>query len=162
MIPTEYLIPPHKVKSRPAKNDADIERIRKDAETMKMVLKGPLGIWNIGYSIAHSQITNKDPLCFFVTREGEIIVNPVITRHTKAEIPQTEGCLTFHWSDCKALQVPRFHKAQITCYKLTSTGYEEYEGEVTGLIAQIFQHEIDHFNGIYYYDRAGIERPKRK
>lgn len=77
-----------------------------------------------------------------------IAINPEITRTSKKRIKVPEGCLSVRWLFGETF---RFDKASIR--------YQDASGKVhtrggSGLMAQIFQHETDHLNGILFHDHA--------
>ncbi len=112
-----------------------------------------------GVALAAPQINL--PLRIFVVsgkifnQEGEtaikpdlIFINPVITSLSKAKEEMEEGCLSVRWLFG---QVKRSTKATISAYdeqgkKFTRSG--------SGLLAQIFQHEVDHLEGILFTEKA--------
>ncbi len=59
-----------------------------------------------------------------------------------------EGCLSVRFLYGK---IKRSEKATVTAYDETGKKFS-YSG--TGLMAQIFQHETDHLNGILFIDTA--------
>lgn len=77
-----------------------------------------------------------------------IFINPKITRLSKEKKEMEEGCLSVRWLYGK---VPRSVKASITA--LNEKGEKVSRG-ASGLLAQIFQHECDHLNGILFTDKA--------
>jgi peptide deformylase len=105
------------------------------------------------YAMASPQIDDKDPLCFFVTNNREIIINPTITRHSNYFTDSKESCMTFIGVD--RIIVPRWQKMDVsyltimldpednTKYKLSSI----IEESVTGKKSFIWQHEIQHLQG---------------
>lgn len=158
------LVKPHRLISREV-TAADIDRIRAAASDMAQILWNERGVGIYpkgGYALAHCQVDDKEPLRFFVAREGVVYVNPEIINHTNHEHLREEGCLTYSFPCCKALShVPRWNKIRVRFQVLTAHGLSaKTEEDMKGLQAQVFQHEIDHFNGMYIYDRAGIEAPK--
>ena len=74
------------------------------------------------------------------------MVNPVITAQSGAQIGQ-EACLSVPGKSC---DVKRPDK--LTCKYQTRKG-EHKEITVKDFIARIFCHEIDHLDGILYYDK---------
>ncbi len=78
------------------------------------------------------------------------LFNPKIIRHTKAQTYLTngEGCLSVDRPFPGF--VPRY--AKITVKGVNLNG-EEISVKLTGLPAIVFQHEIDHLNGIMFFDR---------
>lgn len=87
-----------------------------------------------------------DPL--LEPRDHFIVINPEITRTSKKRLKVPEGCLSVRWLFGETF---RFDKATIR--------YQDRNGKVhtrggSGLLAQIFQHETDHLNGILFNDHA--------
>ncbi len=77
-----------------------------------------------------------------------VFINPIITKLSREKHEVEEGCLSVRW---KYGKVSRSVKATIE-------GYNEL-GEIvkrgaSGLLAQIFQHECDHLEGILFIDTA--------
>ena len=83
-----------------------------------------------------------------VENQGPLtIVNPRVVSYIGKPVPKWEGCLSF----MKVFgRVPRHSRVRVAY--MTDTG-EEVEESVSGLWAHIFQHEIDHLNGIRFIDR---------
>lgn len=73
-------------------------------------------------------------------------INPVITKLEGEMVEDYEGCLSI--KDIYG-KVPRYNKV-----KIKATGLDGLELRVTaeGFLARIFQHEIDHTNGIVFID----------
>ncbi len=77
-----------------------------------------------------------------------VFINPELVRLSRAKKEMSEGCLSVRGTYGI---VERHEKA--TVHALDEHGLPfTYHG--SGLIAQIFQHEIDHLNGILYTDKA--------
>lgn len=88
-----------------------------------------------------------------------ICINPVITKLSKDRKLLEEGCLSVRYLYGK---VSRAHKATISA--LDEHG-KPFTLGASGLLAQIFQHEIDHLDGILFIDKAkNLEEiiPERK
>ena len=84
-----------------------------------------------------------------VLPEGEkIFINPKIIKHSKKKENKQEGCLSVkgYYGE-----VPRYK--QVTIEFLNTKGEKKTLG-ASGFLAQIFQHEIDHLNGILYIEKA--------
>lgn len=77
-----------------------------------------------------------------------VCINPVITKISKRKKKMEEGCLSVRWLYGK---VERSEKVNITAYDENGN---EFKRGSSGLLAQIFQHEIDHLNGILFTDKA--------
>jgi len=101
------------------------------------------------------------PYRVFVMGAGENFIacfNPKIIS-SEGEAHLSEGCATFPLLEFK-----------ITRAKSVTVEYQDWQGTVhqqtfTGLTARIFQHELDHMNGMLYTDRvkplalqAGVKR----
>ena len=78
----------------------------------------------------------------------QVYINPVMTKLSRAKKELHEGCLSVrgYWGE-----VPRSLKA-------TVTAYDEHGKKITrgasGFLAHIFQHEMDHLEGVLYVDKA--------
>ena len=78
----------------------------------------------------------------------QIYINPELLKISRAKSPKHEGCLSIRgkWGT-----VPRAEKATIRAY-------DEHGTRITrgasGFLAHIFQHELDHLEGILYTDKA--------
>lgn len=86
----------------------------------------------------------------------EILVNPRILSHSVAEtcLSSGEGCLSVD-RDVPGY-VPRF--ARITLEYFTIEG-EKKKRRLRGYPAIVVQHEIDHLNGILFFDRIDPDNP---
>ncbi len=77
-----------------------------------------------------------------------IFINPKITKLSREKEWVPEGCLS----------VRPFYGKTYRSKKATVTAYDEhgkkFERGGSGLLAQIFQHETDHLNGILFIDHA--------
>ena len=76
-----------------------------------------------------------------------VIVNPKITKYSKKKVGDWEGCLSFNGVRGN---VPRSKEIAVRYYNEKG---EKFIEKVTGLWARIFQHEVDHLNGLVYIDR---------
>ncbi len=88
-------------------------------------------------------------------KEGEeklypdlVFINPEITKLSKKRKNMEEGCLSVRWLYGK---VVRHERASIKA--LDEYGNKVVRG-ASGLLAQIFQHEVDHLNGVLFIDKA--------
>jgi len=140
------IVKPHRKKSREA-TEADIPRIKELAKGMAELCNKRHGNYPGAYAIAHCQVEEKDPIRFFVLREGNVFINPRILDHTKATVDSKEGCMSYADKPQKVVQ--RHNKIKVV---IEVVGKGEQILELNGRIAKIFQHEIDHFEGKYIYD----------
>jgi peptide deformylase len=73
-------------------------------------------------------------------------INPVITKYEGEIIEDFEGCLSVRDIYGK---VPRHSKVRVKALDLTG---KEIRISAEGFLARVFQHEIDHTNGIVFLD----------
>ncbi len=77
-----------------------------------------------------------------------VAINPTIVKLSKTKKEVGEGCLS----------VPESYGAVERSTHATLRAYDErgnkFERGASGLLAQIFQHEVDHLDGILFIDRA--------
>lgn len=79
--------------------------------------------------------------------DGErALINPVITDEYGTLLSE-EGCLSFPGITGN---VVRSEVVDVSAYNLNG---EKVEIKATGLLARVFQHEIDHLNGVLFIDR---------
>ncbi len=83
-----------------------------------------------------------------VNPPDSVYINPVITKLSQEKNMAEEGCLSVRFLYGK---VKRSKKATVEAYD--ENGKKFTKGGV-GLLAQIFQHETDHLNGILFIDKA--------
>ena len=82
------------------------------------------------------------------TRQDRIFFNPKITKASRKKNKVEEGCLSLRYLYG---QVLRHDKVSIEAYD--ESGKKLNVG-ASGLLAQIFQHEIDHLKGVLFVDKA--------
>src|SRR3989344_4159475 len=78
----------------------------------------------------------------------QVYINPVLQKLSRGKTEKHEGCLSLRgkWGE-----VPRAEKA--TLRYLDESGKQQTRG-ASGFLAHIFQHEMDHLEGILYIDKA--------
>ncbi len=77
-----------------------------------------------------------------------VFINPEILKKSREKSDVEEGCLSVRWLYGKVKRSIR-----VTLRALNEKG-EKVERGASGLLAQIFQHEVDHLNGILFTDKA--------
>src|SRR5690625_1466685 len=84
------------------------------------------------------------------------LINPKIVSHSVdlTYLPNGEGCLSVD-RDVPGI-VPRYAKITV---KATTIDGEEITLRLKGYAAIVFQHEIDHLNGIMFYDHINKDNP---
>jgi peptide deformylase len=166
-VPIIKIVEPHTKVSKEVKSHdlPDIFELFKPCQDlMKNLVK--IGAFSEIYALAHCQITKNNPLRFFVFNEnservkqlvedsnvgGYLIINPEIIRHTNTPVIKKEGCLTF--LGMGNVDVERYQKIVVKYQTLADnkTELEDKELACSGTLAQVFCHEIDHFNAIYIH-----------
>src|SRR3990167_7968122 len=82
-------------------------------------------------------------------KEGYLaFINPVVTKLSKDKAVLDEGCLSVRPLYGK---IQRSKKASVKAYDETGRLFERGSA---GLLAQVFQHETDHLEGILFIDKA--------
>ena len=88
-----------------------------------------------------------------------VFINPIIEKVSRKKVLVEEGCLSIRWLYGK---VKRAEKVSISAYDET---VRKVRRGASGLMAQVFQHEVDHLNGILFTDKASEVReikPEKK
>lgn len=80
--------------------------------------------------------------------EDTTFINPSIIRIGKKKEELSEGCLSVRW---KYGLVKRSTSATV---RALNTEGNEFVMSGRGLLAQIFQHEMDHLDGVLFIDKA--------
>lgn len=83
-----------------------------------------------------------------VSQSNQVFINPVIKKKSGHKQAMEEGCLSVRWIYG---QTKRADKVQVEA--LNEKGHK-FVRQGSGLIAQIFQHEIDHLDGVLFIDKA--------
>ena len=87
---------------------------------------------------------------------SRIMINPRIVRHSvkQTALPDGEGCLSI--DDVYEGLVPRHKRITIEYYDVDGTKHEE---KFKGYPSIVIQHEMDHLNGVLFYDHINEENP---
>lgn len=119
-------------------------------------MKESLAAESDGVAIAAPQIGL--PLCLFVVAESSyeenakhkplVFINPKIIKKSKKTAVMQEGCLSVRWIYGKTR---RSVAATVEAYDEEGKKFT-YGGQ--GLLAHIFQHEIDHLHGVLFIDHG--------
>lgn len=79
--------------------------------------------------------------------EPLVLINPVIEAYSDEEDEYEEGCLS----------LPDFHDVVVRPtgiqVRYLDADMKEQVREADGILARVMQHEIDHLNGIYFFER---------
>ncbi len=125
-------------------------KIKKIIQEMKKALEGQ----DDGVAIAAPQIDV--PLRIFVVSkkivnkatDDAVFINPQIIRLGKKKEDMSEGCLSVRW------KYGMVKRSVTTTIKAINAEGNEFVLSGKGLLAQIFQHETDHLNGVLFIDKA--------
>src|SRR3989344_849392 len=77
-----------------------------------------------------------------------IFINPKLIKSSRQKVELEEGCLSVRWLYGLT---KRSSKATVEAYDANGSKFIRHG---TGIMAQIFQHEIDHLDGILFTDHA--------
>lgn len=132
------------------KSDITSEAFLSMIENMKKALHGE----DDGVAIAAPQIDV--PLRVFIVSQKAlpkadddmVFINPEITKLGRKKESMSEGCLSVRW---KYGLVKRSTTATVKALNMQGN---EFVMSGKGLLAQIFQHETDHLNGVLFIDKA--------
>ncbi|HBD24833.1 MAG: peptide deformylase [Candidatus Zambryskibacteria bacterium RIFOXYD1_FULL_40_13] len=80
--------------------------------------------------------------------KDSVYINPILKKVSRERATVEEGCLSIRYLYGK---VSRGEKATVVAYDENG---KKFERGGTGLLAQIFQHEMDHLDGILFIDKA--------
>lgn len=80
--------------------------------------------------------------------ENFVCFNPRVVQASEAEITLEEGCLTF-----PGLLV-KIKRPQHVRVRFQTPNGDTLTKQFTGMTARIFQHELDHLDGVVFYNRA--------
>ncbi|MET0786464.1 MAG: peptide deformylase [Paenisporosarcina sp.] len=114
-----------------------------------------------GIGIAAPQVNqSKRMFALHIDSEDELVsfvaINPKIISHSVEQTYLTtgEGCLSVD----RVIEgyVPRYARITVTGYYLDGSPFKM---RLKGLPAIAFQHELDHLNGIMFYDRINTTDP---
>lgn len=112
-----------------------------------------------GVGIAAPQVAESERLFIVASRpnpryphapemEPTAMINPRILAHSNEQVNGWEGCLSV--PGIRGL-VPRYSAIEV---EYTGRDGKQYQRELTDFVARIFQHELDHLDGIVFLDRV--------
>lgn len=115
-----------------------------------------------GVGLSANQIgLNKRMFTAYLTDEKDRIheyalLNPKIVSHSVSMIylPRGEGCLSVNRN--VPGYVPRYERIKVRAYDIEGN---EVTLRLRGHVSIVVQHEIDHLNGIMFYDHINKENP---
>lgn len=81
-------------------------------------------------------------------KDNLVYINPKITKLSRDKKWLSEGCLSVRWLYGKT------HRSTKATIEALDENGKKFTRGASGLLAQIFQHETDHLNGILFIDHA--------
>lgn len=127
--------------------DAITDDIKSNVKKMNILLR-----LSQGYGLAAPQVGLSQR--FFVYNVGKgfkTIINPEIVEHSSEMVTMDEGCLSIKGY---SFQIERPREVYLRGMDLAGEGVAQ---EVDGLVARLFQHELDHLNGVLVIDHLPAE-----
>lgn len=154
--PEDQFIPTRKITSvvfpnnQVAEDVVNYAEIEDEVESIKAFITrmnkhGFLGI--AGEAISQPQVNSHSPKRYFVDKDLNVYYNPVITEQT-TPICAEECCLSYPTKP--TIETERYFSVTVSYYDETDTLQEDVV--LTSTAAVMFQHAIDHLNGIYIYN----------
>lgn len=142
---------PEPVLRRPAAPvDGVDDELRQLADAMVATL-----VKRVGYGLAAPQIgVSRRVIVVDVEDDLYVLANPEVVETGPETESFTEGCLSIPGVEA---DVERPHRAVIDGLSMDG---EPVRIETEGLLARVFQHEIDHLNGVLFIDH--LSRVKRR
>lgn len=101
-------------------------------------------IWKNIRMIAVSKLNKKEDTII----SSQVLINPEIIEKSDKMVIEEEGCLSLPWMEWK---VKRHYKIKV---KYLDVDWKRHEMNLTWLNAGIVQHEIDHLDGILFWDKV--------
>ena len=80
--------------------------------------------------------------------EDLVFINPRITRLSQKKVWLEEGCLSVRF------QYGKMKRAAKVTVEAEDRNGQKFTWNGSGIMAQVFQHEIDHLDGILFTDKA--------
>lgn len=142
--------------------DFDVENAYDDAETLAAILKYTISnMKSIGISAPQLGFNSRVIAAGNPDDPATIIVafNPIIIDAFGDDVKYEEGCLSF-----RGLYLKIKRKANIRVRYTMEDGTTDTI-KLSGLTARVFQHEIDHLNGVLFIDRVNsleLQRGRKK
>jgi len=107
-----------------------------------------------GFGLAAPQIGVSKRIIVVRADSGDrrilVLVNPKITAKSKEKEELEEGCLSFPGI---FLKIKRPKKVEVEGLDING---KEIKFSADGILARVFQHEIDHLDGILFFSRLGF------
>jgi len=106
----------------------------------------------VGSTLAMTVIDVADSDDEDATEGPLVLINPVIEAYSDEEEEFEEGCLSL--PDLRDVVV----RPEAIQVRYLDRNMKEVVREADGLLARVIQHEVDHLNGIYFFERLSAIR----
>lgn len=134
--------------------DVSSDRIQRLVDNLMMTVKEANGV-----GIAAPQVAQSDRLFIVASRpnlryphaptmEPTAMINPHMLAHSDETVKGWEGCLSIPGLRG---EVPRYQAIEVA---YTGRDGKQHKQALTDFVARIFQHELDHLDGIVFVDRV--------
>lgn len=130
-----------------------------DSQQKNSKLRSGIGIAAVQMGFLKRMFYINVPLHHNKQRFRDFLINPEIISESlsSSALSEGEGCLSVHEKDDKSGLVHRK-------FKIIVRGYSYFEKKIVeyhpiGLLAIVFQHEMDHLNGKLYLDHINHQDP---
>ena len=129
-----------------------IENITDEIKALALDLKETMANED-GIGLASPQIgESKRLIAVFLDGKAEVFLNPKIISSSRQKEEMEEGCLSFPGL---FLKIKRPKMIELEFVNLDG---ETVRMKAEGLMARVFQHEIDHLDGILFIDRISLPK----
>ncbi|MDI6820879.1 MAG: peptide deformylase [Patescibacteria group bacterium] len=133
------------------------KELRELIKKMRLIMKKTNGI---GLSANQIGVQKRIFVAQVPDDQGHIkfyaVINPEITKTSKEKLALEEGCLS----------IPETYGTVLRAEKIVLEGYDlnskKLKIKAWGLLARVFQHEVDHLNGMVFIDQCKDVRKVQK
>lgn len=124
---------------------ASVQRLLLDMElTMGAKDGAGLAAPQIGQNIRIVVINHNNQTLF--------LINPKITKKSRVQVIDEEGCLSVLTADGKIIYGPVKRHKKVNCIYFDKSGKKQ-KIQAENLLARVIQHEVDHLDGILFIDK---------
>ena len=136
-------------KSKPIRFKKQTYLIKKLASRMLATVQDSASL-GVGIAAPQVGVLKKMIVVQRLDKDGEpfeVYINPIIKKYSERKRPCTEGCLSIPGKRATTLD-----RAYTVWLKYQTLNGEKKQEKVNDFVSVIFQHEIDHLNGILFID----------
>lgn len=146
--PLDILTVPNSLLRRSASaiDATTLERFKRDGFLDRLVAT-MLAAGGVGIAATQAGITAR-VIVVLEDRRPCIYINPEITHRSKRETTDVEGCLSVPG------KVGSVARSSTITVRVRDERFKLVRKRCSGLLARIFQHEVDHLDGILFIDRT--------